>query len=82
MQAGAGYGRKLLHNVYICCNMQTTVSPQQDPQELSQPFAPFYDNTAFSDIILKAEGTKVHAHKVVLAAHSPTLQAMFQVSCA
>ena len=64
----------------ICHDMQTKVSAQQHLQELSDPFAPFYDSTAFSDIVLKAGGTKVHAHKVMLAAHSPKLEAMFQVS--
>ena len=43
-------------------------------------FTPFYNNTAFSDIILEAQCTRVHAHKVVLAAHSPALKAMLQVT--
>ena len=41
-------------------------------------FAPFYNDTTFSDIVLKAQ-TKIHAHKVVLAAHSPSFAAMLTV---
>jgi len=33
-----------------------------------------------SDIIIKAGGTEIHAHKVVLAAHSASFKAMFQAS--
>ena len=46
----------------------------------SDSFAAFYDNAAFSDVVLKARDTKMHAHKLVLAAHSASLQAMFQVT--
>lgn len=40
--------------------------------------ANFQDSTAFSDIVLKAQRTKVPAHKIMLAAHSPVLEAMLQ----
>lgn len=39
----------------------------------------FHNNPTFSDITLAAGDTKVHAHKVVLAAHSATLAAMLKV---
>ena len=42
--------------------------------------APYYDNATFSDITLRAQKTEVLAHKVVLAANSPSLEAMLQVS--
>ena len=42
-------------------------------------FAPFYNNTTFSDVVLKAQRIKIHAHKVVLAAHSRSLAAMLTV---
>ena len=45
----------------------------------SQCFAALHDSAAFSDIVLKTEDTRVQAHKVVLAAHSASLEAMFQV---
>lgn len=45
-------------------------------------FAPFYISQDFSDLVLKAQRTQVHVHKVVIAAHSASLQAMLQVRAA
>ena len=38
-----------------------------------------YDDAHLSDVVLKAENTKIYAHKVVLASQSPAFKAMFQV---
>lgn len=46
----------------------------------SKCLADFCNNAEFSDITLKAQGTIIHAHKVVLAAHSPYFKTMLQVS--
>lgn len=40
-----------------------------------------YEYAQMSDVILKAGGTEVHAHKVALTAHSASFKAMFQASC-
>ena len=61
--------------------MQTNKLLRERVECPSDSFAAFYDNAAFSDVVLKARDTKMHAHKLVLAAHSASLQAMFQVSC-
>ena len=54
--------------------------------KLSQPrtetniFAEYHNSTAFSDVVISNAGrTKLHAHKVVLAAHSEPIKAMLQV---
>lgn len=41
--------------------------------------AALFDNPVSSDVAIKAGNTTVHAHKLILAAQSPALQAMFQV---
>lgn len=40
----------------------------------------FYYDAQLSDILVKAGSTEINAHKVVLAAHSPSFRAMFQAS--
>ena len=45
-----------------------------------QNFSCFHDSTLFSDIVIKAADVKVHAHRVVLSAHSSSVAAMLQVS--
>lgn len=37
-------------------------------------------DSAFSDVVLKADTVHISAHKVVLAAYSPRLKAMWEVS--
>jgi len=80
----------------VCCSLQLcchcyTQQPlvqmqQQDQERISanappqQPFVSMYDCATFSDIILKAGSTRIHAHKVILAPQSASFQAMFQVS--
>lgn len=51
----------------------------EDTGDREDNYATFYNNPSFSDIVLKAQRTKILAHKVVLAAHSPSLEAMLQV---
>lgn len=41
-------------------------------------FGPFFDDASLSDIVVKAGEAKIHAHKIVLSAHSSTFKAMFQ----
>ena len=48
-------------------------------QDTASLFAPYFDDPSTSDIVVKAGETKVHAHKIVLTAHSAFLKAMFQV---
>jgi len=52
---------------------------QQPVQENPSLFGPFFDNFQTSDIVVKAGEAKIHAHKVVLSAHSSLFKAMFQV---
>ncbi len=46
---------------------------------LNHSFADLYNNTLLSDVTLKAGDCQVHAHKIILAAQSPSFKAMFQV---
>ena len=43
-------------------------------------FSPLYNDAAFSDVVIKAGRTGLKAHKAILAAHSPTFKAMFEVT--
>ena len=65
-----------VNNIFVAMqSARTEIAPST-----AYDFTHFYNNTAFSDIVLKAQRTKVHAHKVVLAAHSPAREAMLQVT--
>jgi len=46
---------------------------------LNHSFADLYNNALLSDVILKAGDCQVQAHRVILAAQSPSFKAMFQV---
>lgn len=48
---------------------------------LQTSFVAFLDDPVTADVILKAGKTKLHAHRIVLAAQSPLFKAMFQVKC-
>lgn len=48
-------------------------------QNIASLFAPYFDDSSTSDIVVKAGETRIHAHKIVLAAHSTLFKAMFQV---
>lgn len=47
-----------------------------------EPLASLYNEEALSDIVVKAGSTTMHAHRAVLAAHSPSMRAMFQATVA
>ena len=50
------------------------------PKSSAEIFSEFYNERAFSDVVLTAAGgARLHAHKVVLAAHSEPIKAMLQV---
>ncbi len=48
-------------------------------RSLNCSFIEHYNDASLSDVILKAGDCHVHAHKIVLAAQSPSFKAMFQV---
>ena len=52
---------------------------KKKPKALFRLLSPFHDSSSFSDIVLKAENVCVQAHRLVLAAHSPSMAAMLQV---
>ena len=64
--------------IYCALLLQPTEDVQKTESSM-RLFAPFCNTRDFSDIVLTAEGTEVHAHRVVLAAHSASLKAMLQV---
>lgn len=43
-------------------------------------FRSLYNVAAFSDVVVRAAGPGVKAHKAILAASSPTFKAMFEVT--
>ncbi|DBA99211.1 TPA: Galactose oxidase, central domain [Trebouxia sp. C0006] len=47
-------------------------------QDTASQFDPFFDDSSTSDIVAMAGEAKIHAHKIVLSAHSPLFKAMFQ----
>ena len=59
--------------------LQTCV-PDHTGTSTESCLAPFCNSTVFSDLVLKAEDTEIHAHRVLIAASSPSLAAMLQVS--
>ncbi len=48
-------------------------------QDTASPFGPFFDDASTSDIVVMAGEAEIHAHKIVLSAHSSLFKAMFQV---
>ena len=67
-------------------DQQTKLSPGLDHRanpslnrSLNCSFNEHYNDTSLSDVILKAGDCQVHAHKIILAAQSPSFKAMFQV---
>ena len=67
-------------------DQQTNFSPGLDHRvnpslncSLNCSFNEHYNDTSLSDVILKAGACQVHAHKIILAAQSPSFKAMFQV---
>ncbi len=57
---------------------QTNLPPNLN-RSLNHSFTEHYNDTSLSDVILKAGDCRVHAHKVIVAAQSPSFKAMFQV---
>jgi len=57
---------------------QTDLPPNLN-RSLSHSFTEHYNDTSLSDVIFKAGDCQVHAHKIILAAQSPSFEAMFQV---
>jgi len=63
----------LSHN----CSMDNTFKLQST---LCDGIKTIYEDDQMSDVTIKAGDTVIHAHKVVLAAHSASFKAMFQAS--
>lgn len=61
---------------YKQCLQGSRKQPVHDNVSL---FAPYFDDPSSSDIVVKAGETRLHAHKIVLTAHSALFKAMFQV---
>ena len=60
---------------------QSAVRCMQLNTSLQTCFISFLDDPVTSDVLLKAEKTKLHVHKILLAAQSTLFKAMFQVKC-
>ncbi|DBA72898.1 TPA: hypothetical protein ACH3X2_009860 [Trebouxia sp. C0005] len=70
-------GQKLAVGVHISA-IEPGSKEQQPVQESPSLFGPFFDNCSTSDIVSKAGEATIHAHKIVLSAHSSLFRAMFQ----
>lgn len=59
--------------------MQAFPKPLSNPLQQLTVFSQHYNAPMLSDIILAAEDQQIYAHKVVLASHSASFKAMFEV---